>query len=137
MVLRTSKTHNRNQKPQIITVASIAQKDGEFLYFLDDHNFCPYVIITNYIKLRNSLRIKNSSKHPNCFIFSNGSPVKVERVRAVLKRAVADANLDPENYDTHSLRSGRARDLFKVGISVEDIKKIGRWNSNAVYNCLK
>ena len=44
---------------------------------------------------------------------------------------------DDTLYGTHSLRSGRTCDLYKLGLSVETIKKIGRWKSNAVFRYLK
>ena len=44
--------------------------------------------------------------------------------------------LEEVNYDTHSLRIGCAKDLQKAGLSVESIKDIGRWKSNAVYQYL-
>ena len=50
---------------------------------------------------------------------------------------IARADLDYKNYDTHSLQIGRATDLFKMGVPVEDIKKAGRWVSNSVFKYLR
>lgn len=51
--------------------------------------------------------------------------------------AIEAAGLNKDLYDTHSFRSGCATDLSKMGIPVEDIKKIGRWRSNSVYEYFK
>ena len=46
-------------------------------------------------------------------------------------------NLDPVNYNVHSLRIGRVSDLLKnQKISIGVLKKIGRWKSNIVYSYL-
>ena len=47
------------------------------------------------------------------------------------------AGFKDELYSVHSVRMGRACDLLKLGLSVESIKKIGRWRSNAVFRYLK
>ena len=33
----------------------------------------------------------------------------------------------------HGIRLGHVTDLLNLGVSVETIKKLGRWKSNAVY----
>ena len=40
-------------------------------------------------------------------------------------------------YNCQSLRIGRASDLLKLALSVETIKKLGRWSSNAVFTYLR
>ena len=67
----------------------------------------------------------------------NNSPVKPNEVRCVLRQCIDRLGLDSQNYDTHSFRIGRATDQFKQGIDVEQIKKVGRWESNAVYKYLR
>ena len=37
----------------------------------------------------------------------------------------------------HGICAGHACDLLDLGLSVEAIKKIGHWRSNAVYKYLK
>ena len=58
-------------------------------------------------------------------------------VRDVLRQVLADSGLNHKLYDIHSFRIGRATDLFKHGWSIEKIKEIGIWKSNAVYKYLK
>ena len=71
------------------------------------------------------------------FVFRDGTPVRADQFRSVLKQAIEDAGLDQDNYDTHSLRIGRTKDLFAAGYSIDQIKDAGGWRSNAVYNYLK
>ena len=57
--------------------------------------------------------------------------------RIVLKSAIKNVGLDEKLYDTHSLRIGQTVDLLKLGFSVETIKKLEHWKSNAVFTYLK
>ena len=64
------------------------------------------------------------------------TPVKPLHVRKVLKLAISNLGLNPEYYDTHSLRAGRASDMHKYGFSISQIKATGRWRSGAVFRYL-
>ena len=55
----------------------------------------------------------------------------------ILKLMKDKCGLDSRLYNTHSLRTGCALDLLKLGLSVETIKKLGRWKSNTVFMYLK
>ena len=66
-----------------------------------------------------------------------GSPVKAEHTRKILKEAIKNINLDETLYDMHSLRIGRASDLIKCNHTVEEVKRLGRWKSNAVYKYIR
>ena len=39
----------------------------------------------------------------------------------------------PKQYAGHSFRSGGATDLYRAGVTVDMLKKLGRWRSNAVW----
>ena len=67
------------------------------------------------------------------FVFRDHSPVKAFHMRTVLKNVLLRFNLNWQLYSTHSFRIGRTNELFKRGVDIETIKKIGRWKSNAVY----
>ena len=45
--------------------------------------------------------------------------------------------LDPSLYSCQGVRLGYALDLLDMGLSVETIKKMGRWRSNAIYEYFK
>ena len=123
-ILRTSKTHWRNVKPQTVKITSTNFKRL---------GSCPFEIIREFVKVR---RCYLSADKP-FFIFKDGSPVKPRNMRDTLKLILKRENFKDENYNVHSFRIGRASDLLKnQQISVETLKKIGRWKSNIVYSYL-
>ena len=71
------------------------------------------------------------------FVFSDCSPVKPQNFRVILRQLLQRLGLDSELYDVHSFRIGRTSDLEKFGYSIDQIKAMGRWKSNAVYRYLK
>ena len=94
---------------------------------------CPFVLINRYIAVRPKIETKNEQ----FFIFSDNSPVKPSHMRSTLKKLLTLSGFDCRLYGTHSLRIGWASDLQKMQISVESIKKLGRWSSNSVFRYLK
>ena len=130
-ILRSSKTHGKESKPQIVKISSselgaVSRKANNAIY--------PFKLIKKYIAARKSCL----SRDEPFFIFRDRSPVKVHHVNAVLKDLLLAANYDTNLFSFHSLRGGgRAQDLLKLGLSIETIKRLGRWKSNAIYNYLK
>ena len=77
-----------------------------------------------------------NANNKGLFIYRDGREFKAQDFRLVLKEAIRHIGLDNNNYDTHSLCIGQAKDLQRNGLSVEDIKQMGRWKSNAVFQYL-
>ena len=126
-VLFTSKTHDYSCKPRIIKIASVKNMDN------GRHNtLCPFTILDHYIAVRR----KHASDNEQFFVFSDCSPVKPHHFYHMLKLSISQLGLDSQLYSGHSFRIGRTIDLLHVGISVQMIKKIGRWKFNAVYRYL-
>ena len=123
--LFSSKTHGKESRPQEIKLWSDQGGKGE--------NFSPFSEMQKFNQLRGGYLC---DKEPY-FIFSDRSPVLPCHVRRVLKRALKNLGLNHKLYNTHSFRIGRATDLMKYGFSVDQIKRIGRWKSNAVYKYIK
>ena len=72
------------------------------------------------------------------FSFSlDRSPVTPQHLRSLLRKVLERMNLDGNLYDVHSFRIGRTCDLEKFGYTIDQIKAMGRWKSNAVYRYLK
>ena len=71
------------------------------------------------------------------FVFNDGSHVKPCHVRSVLRNALRLIGLNPELYNTHSFRIGRATDLIKMGFTIDQVKLVSRWRSNAVYKYIR
>ena len=65
------------------------------------------------------------------------SPIYAHFDGIVLKFIIKKAGFDQKLYNCQSLRIGRASDMLKLGISIETIKKLGRWTSNAVFTYLR
>ena len=130
VVLQTSKTHGRNARPQKVKItANSIEKMGNYMH----RNFCPFRLLNDYIGLRGDY----CRPDDRFFVFLDGSPVSADKARKVLKLVIDRVGLNCKNYDMHSLRIGRASDLIKYGYSVEDVKRIGHWKSNAIYRYLK
>ena len=127
-ILRTSKTHWKNNKPQMVKIISSTRNLSDDL--------CPLNILKQFMRSR-----------PSCcklteplFVFTDRSHVKPEHLRSTLKLLLLRARVDPEIYSMHSFHAGRSCDLLAMGLSVETIKKLeklGRWRSNAVFTYLR
>ena len=134
MVLRSSKTHSKWEAPQLVKISGYdmnANNEG-FQNKNERFRYCPYQILSDYMDEREVIRTNNKA----LLIFRDGKTVKAQNFRTFLKKMINQIGLDESNYDTHSLRLGRAMDLVKMGLSIEEIKTIGRWKSNAVYTYL-
>ena len=124
-LLRSSKTHGKESRPQKIKIEKISTaKTG---------HFCPFELTSDYLAVRGDYH----SLDEQFFVFRGNVPVTATAVRKVLKKALENLNLINVAFDTHSFRAGRAVDLLKAGYTVEQIKIMGRWKSNAVYRYLK
>ena len=94
---------------------------------------CLYGLLRNYVKMRKPYL----NDDEQFFVFADRSPVSADHVRKCLRKALKAANFNNKLYSFHCLHSGRAGDLLKLGLSVETIKKLGRWRSNAVFKYLR
>ena len=74
-------------------------------------------------------------KTVNCSSYSE--IVSSYNFRTVLAKVLRLAKVDARRYSTSAFRSGRASDLLDMGVSVETIRKVGRWKSTAVYTYLR
>ena len=122
-ILRTSKTHWTDSKPQRVKITSSGNSHKRN---------CPFEICREYI----NRRPKYNRDNEPFFIFSDRTAVEPKHINAILKLTLKIAKFDNRFYSTHSMRVGRTMDLFKAGLSVETIQKIGRWKWNAVYKYL-
>ena len=71
------------------------------------------------------------------FVFIDKRPVLNWQLRKILRLVLNNLGLESELYDVHSLRIGRSCEMFKLGYTVEQIKFVGQWKSNAVYRYLR
>ena len=141
LILHSSKTHDTSMLPQKIkiygcnSIEIIDQEKTHSLSIKDKkkQHFCPVEWVLKYIDMRSKLKDDNEQ----FFKFIDGSNLKPQHMRLILRSTLKSFELNPSLYDTHSFRIGRATDLFKGGENLERIKQLGRWKSNAVYKYLR
>ena len=129
-ILRTSKTHDEGSCPQMVKVSHRIDKKKKPTKVIK-HN--PFSILHDYVNLR-PLAVNDAEQF---FVFSDNAAVKPDQLRKILRLLIRNIGLQPELYNIHSLRIGRWGDLLKLGLSIETIKKIGHWKSNAVFAYLR
>ena len=95
-LLTSSKTHNKGNLLQSITIVSSSRSDSERL--LNKH--CPYQMILNYANSRPKYR-RNADPF---FVFRDGTPVKPIHYTKRLKWALCDIGLKARYYSCHSLK---------------------------------
>ena len=127
IILETSKTHTKGDKPQRIKIAEV--KSGH----QRNAKCCPFKVLKDYLNQRPAAKQENEQ----FFVFSDNSPVSAPQLRLIFKKFIKAIGLQSQLYNIHSFRIGRSSDLFKLGVSVETIKKIGRWKSNAIFKYLR
>ena len=131
-VLRSSKTHNRGSKLQIIKITSAKTKSA-IQNQLDTESGqlpCPYEAIDKYRRIRGTYKSVNEQ----FFVFQDGTPVKASHLRKLLNKLIKRAGFEhPHLYLVHRIRAGCAMDLIKLGLSIDQVKRMGRWKSNAIF----
>lgn len=124
IILRTSKTHNLGDQPQYVKFDTTDSRS----YLYNEH-FCPFEIVRDFLGSRGP----KQNDRDQLFLFQDGSPVKPHQLSAVLKRAIKRLGIDPKDYGTHSLRIGHATQLDHCHVSLDVIRRRGRWRSNIIY----
>lgn len=129
VILRTSKTHGLGDQPQYVKFSS-----GDARVFLYNQKFCPYTVVREFMITRGP---KLSDSDP-FFVFTDNTPVKPHQMQAVLKRALKNFGLDPADFGIHSLRIGYATTLDHRHVSLDVIRRKGRWKgTNIVYRYIR
>lgn len=65
------------------------------------------------------------------FLHQNGLPLTIFQFQAVLRRALCKLNLGGAKLSSHSFRIGAAMEAARMGLEANNIKKLGRWKSDA------
>ena len=126
--LHSSKTHGENNRIQYVKISSTDVRKTK----QPDPN-CPYKLVREFGKLRGPY----TNKAEPFFVFQDHTPVKPIHMSHCLKFLLHRIGEHPNYFSVHSFRAGRSNDLLKLGLSVETIKKLGRWKSNAVFRYLR
>ena len=130
LVLYTSKTYGLNARPQKIKITSNREeKNGNYVH----RHFCPFVQLRKYLKMTGNY----NDDTEQLFIYRDGSPLTPAKTNSVLKWCISSLGLEAQFYSVHCCRIGRTSDLIKFGYSIEEVKRLGRWKSNAVYRYIR
>lgn len=98
---------------------------GESVILEPTKNFvCPILWLKKYIAMRPKIS-------GQLFVHLDGSPLTRFQFCSVLNKSLEVAGLPKSHYKSHSFRIGAASDSFSYGHSELEIKKQGRWSSNA------
>lgn len=71
------------------------------------------------------------------FLNESGSPVTTTHFNKILKSCILKLGLDPKLYTSHSFRIGAATLAHKKSFTDSQIRKLGRWRSNAFQSYLR
>ena len=129
-ILRSSKTYAPSNSPQIIKISSIDSTKKKDKLKMP----CPYQLLQQFASLRGPY---DDQKMEPFFVFAGGIPMKPTQMRYCLKVILREAGFDETLYGVQGFCMGRSEDLLKLGLSVETIKKLDRWKSNAVFKYLR
>ena len=133
-VLRSSKTHMKESIPQIVKISNQCNKSTNSNSTQNDLQLpCPYELLRRY----SAVRPPYHSKDKQFFVLSDHSPVTATLLHKCFKAVLIAENFNADLYQLHGICSGCAGDLLKLGLSMETIKKLGRWKSNVVFKYLK
>ena len=86
--------------------------------------FCPVQHMKSYLLLR------GASSGP-LYCFPNGSPISRSFFNQHLHKSLIWAGLSTSLYKGHSFRIGAATTAAIMGVSGDDIQRMGRWKSQA------
>ena len=123
IVLYSSKTHGKESRPQKIKISALGSKNNRNRFL------CPCASVSQCMRNRGNYDLPSEQ----FFVFRDKSPVTDEQFRTTLRQLLDRLGLDSSLYGVHSFRIGRTCDLEKLDCSVDKIKGLGRWRSNAVY----
>ena len=127
LILYSSKTHGKESLPQKIKISQNESSGNKEKFF------CPFKLTRQFINFRGNFDDLNEQ----FFVFADKSPVKPCHVLDTLTKMLKNINMNHLFYTFHSLQIGHGSDLIKFGYSIEQIKRMGHWKSNAVYKYLR
>lgn len=85
---------------------------------------CPLRLLVRYLEIR-------PKTEGQLFVHFGGSPITRNNFTGVLNKALKCTGIDSSNIRSHSFRIGACSSHFDKGTSTEEIKRLGRWKSDA------
>ena len=133
VVLYSSKMHGQGSLPQTIKIITNFVDTNEKR--ISNRYFCPFDLMRKYMLVRDKNYVNNSEP---LFIFRDGTPVKPEHARSLLRSCLTRLGLNANLYDMQSFRIGRASDMInKFNYSIEAVKRVGHWKSSSMYRYIR
>ena len=94
---------------------------------LGDDPICPVAALHQFMALR-----PVTSRSTPLFVNARGTPITPKVFNAMVRAILARLGLpDTKRYSAKSFRVGAASEAFSLGFSLDDVKGLGRWNSDA------
>lgn len=94
---------------------------------LGDDPICPVAALRGFLTVRPS----TSRSHP-LFVNARGTPISSKVFNLMLRTVLGRLGFaDTKRYSAKSFRVGAASETFSLGFSLDDVKGLGRWNSDA------
>lgn len=109
------------------------QSSAVSLYIKQNENhpeICPVLVVNRYLQV-------HTHRTGPLFQFLDGSPVSYNYVTAKLKLLLVFLGLDPNRYKPHSFRIGAATAAIQSGYSDDEVRRMGRWHSDALQNYIR
>ena len=91
-----------------------------------EQEVCAYCSLVKYLKTR-----QLSSLNDPLFQDPLGNFLNKNTFVSAMRLALAFSGIDPKNYSGHSMRAGSATTAADNLFEDSEIKRLGRWNSNA------
>lgn len=91
---------------------------------------CPVLAIHAFAKMR-------PRKSSPFFLNESGTPVTNKQFSQILRNCISKIGLDPKSYTSHSFRIGGATLAHNRNFTDSQIRKLGRWRSNAFQSYLR
>ena len=112
--------HSKNNKSKIMVAAN------------DNKLICPVKLVKQYSAIR-----PQTGKNDHFFVSDSSQKLSRIQLSNVLKASLENIGINPKPYNTHSLRSGRATQLYNKQCPELLLKNYGRWKSNAYQTYIK
>lgn len=134
VTIRIAKNMLPGQPPHVVRIPSLTQQQEYSLYndfgrFGQEHytGYDPWLVIREYIAVRPGRIV---GKPEPFFVFADRSLVRPHHFTTALRQTISHCHLNAQLYGPHSLKIGRASDMGRLNLTLERIKREGRWSSS-------
>ena len=125
-------SHCRSSRDRLITILITHSKTDQFhqghlikLWRTNDPILCPYAALHNFI---HNHRL---NKPGPLFIHTDETPLTSYQFSAILQKTASHSGIPRKGLSSHSFRIGACSLASALGVSTQDIKRLGRWSSQA------